>query len=190
MTLIGQQPRPTASAARRKVASTRPASSTRVEEQIEMIVGKRLAAQLRDRRQRGVHWRGTPGTRAPAAVQGMSGSSAAIASRRRLFPHDENVGLLQIAFRRRRQGAGAQQAQQFRRNVAGEVAPVHAMGGDAPQFVEPGQRGVDRDALPETLGKRGLQWSGRVRASAGSLTGIMRLPRYRIVADDATWRKN
>ena len=80
-----------------------------------------------------------------------------------LVAHDENVGLLQIAFRRRRQGAGAQQPQQIRRHLARLIAPLYAMGGDAGEFVQPGQAGVDFEPFSETFEKRGLYGLGGVR---------------------------
>ena len=71
-------------------------------------------------------------------------------------PHDENVGLLKVAFRRRRQGARAQQSQQFRRNLARMIPAMHPVCRNARKFIQARQAGVDIELRAKARRQRGL----------------------------------
>ena len=93
--------------------------------------------------------------------------------------HDDNVGLLQVAFGRRRKRAGAQEPQQIGLDWPGQEAPMRAMPGDPGEFREAGKSGIDRKLLAEALGERLLDCGSRVGhelflgLSAGDAAAIM-----------------
>ena len=98
----------------------------RIHERVEMIVGKRLAAQFRD-------LAGAPVVTAknqehgcsthPRIVRDEVGYRLALVRRADV----DDIGLLQIAFRRRRQRACEQQFQQRRINRLRGIAPLRAV---------------------------------------------------------------
>ncbi|HVZ52467.1 MAG TPA: hypothetical protein VG986_10900 [Pseudolabrys sp.] len=80
----------------------------------------------------------------------------------RFFSNNENVALLQIALRWRRKSAGAKKAHEIGRNVAFEIAAMHAMRRDLREFRQSGEGRVDRETLSESFGERGLQGVSKI----------------------------
>jgi hypothetical protein len=71
----------------------------------------------------------------------------------RLILHVQNVRLLQIALRGRRQRAGAQEPQQCGLDRLVEEIPVHAVAGNAGELVEALERRIDVQPLAEASGQ-------------------------------------
>src|SRR5262249_19445194 len=65
--------------------------------------------------------------------------------------HHQDIGLLQVAFGRRRQRAGAEKPQQVGRDLLVEELAMHAVAGDTGQLVEAGEIFVDGEVFSEPL---------------------------------------
>ena len=79
--------------------------------------------------------------------------------------HDEDIGLLQVALRRRRERAGAQQTQQFRLDRSRQVLPVHTPRRQARKLVKAGEGRIDGDILAEPVAS-----ASRIVLDAGLLS--------------------
>jgi hypothetical protein len=124
-----------------------------------MIVGERLVAQPRNRRQParvGEEHQKYRSIRDPRHVGDQRGDRALLG----LVAHHHDIGLLQIALRGRRKRAGAQQAHELRLDRTRQEAPVHAMAGDPRQLVQSPEIGIDRTRLAEPFGERILDQLG------------------------------
>ncbi len=135
-----------------------------IEELVEMVVGKRLAAHVRNFRQ-------PPSARQENEKRGRGADERLIRDQigdnvlLGLF-QDDDVGLLEVALRRRRQRAGAKQAQQGGVHRLVEIAAMHLAAGDAGERVEAGKVVVDRECSPKRCCR------AAVMAFADSVSGM------------------
>src|SRR5262249_55657729 len=67
---------------------------------------------------------------------------------------DENVALLKIALRRRREGTGAEEPQEFGFDAAWEELPLRWIGGDFFKLGRSSERGIARDPFAKPLRDR------------------------------------
>jgi hypothetical protein len=80
-----------------------------------------------------------------------------------IVTNNENIRLLKITLRRGREGAGAQQSQQLRLYTTRAIAPMHAMRGNAGNFIETSELAVEFQPLAKAFEKRGLYDRDEIR---------------------------
>ena len=128
-----------------------------------MIVRKRLVAPLRKLRKPaavGEKHQKHRRIRDPRHIRDQRRDGALLG----LVADDQNIGLLQIAFRRRGERAGTEQPDEIGLDRARQETPVHAMPGNARKLVEPRQTWIDGEGFAEPFGKRVFdQPGGRFR---------------------------
>jgi hypothetical protein len=127
----------------------------RVEEQVEMIVRKRLAALLGDVGQAPAVGQEDQEYRRLAYPRHVGDEIRDRAPFGRLA-NDQDIALLQIALRRRRKRASTEQIDQVAIHRARRIAPDGAVIREPGKSVEARHRRIDGETFAEALGERGL----------------------------------